>query len=156
MPPTSRSPFGVPSPLAPWQAAHLAANICAPCATDPDPGGKPLPSGGILMSALVTSSGVAGRPNFGGAMSAARAAEVVSAITTIARDAARRACLRSLSPPRNRCAISTLPQAEAGFRPFVLNIGVAHFARRGDSPTLDRVVVEVLARRVLRDPFGAR
>src|ERR1041385_5452325 len=45
----------------------------APCATEPEPAGRFLPSGGMLMSALAISSGAAGRPNFGGATCAARA-----------------------------------------------------------------------------------
>src|SRR4051812_41149391 len=73
MPPIRRSPLGVPSALAPWQAAHFAAKTCAPCATDPEPAGSPLPSGGMLISAFVSSSGVAGRPYLGGATWAAKA-----------------------------------------------------------------------------------
>src|SRR6185369_5691090 len=56
----------------------------APCATEPEPAGRFLPSGGMLMSDLAISSGVACRPSFGGAICAAIAA--VAAIENAAQN----------------------------------------------------------------------
>src|ERR1700704_244868 len=120
-----RSPLGVPSAFAPWQTAHFCAKTIAPCATEPEPAGKPLPSGGMLMSMRAISSGVAGRPNFGGGGAAAKA------------------------------PVATTVSAAAMTR-MRLDIDIAHLAVGGDAPALDGAEMEVLARRILRDPIGVR
>src|SRR5882724_8003049 len=79
----------------------------------------------MLMSMRAISSGVAGRPNFGGAGAAADAA-LATSITTVAIDAMR------------------------------LDIDIAHLSVAGDAPALDGAEMEVLPRRILRDPIGVR
>src|SRR5258706_7319688 len=64
MPPTSAGPCP-PSPLAPWQAAHLAAKTVAPCAGVPEPTGRPTPSGAMEMSQAFKSPSEIGLPSFG-------------------------------------------------------------------------------------------
>src|SRR5258706_15921466 len=75
------------------------------------------------MSALTTSSGVAGRPSFGGATWAAMAMPAAKT--------------------------SAAPKRTAG-----LDIDVAHLAIGRDRPALYGAEMEVLARRILRRPFG--
>src|SRR5579872_1646328 len=148
MPPTRRSPLGVPCALAPWQTAHFAANTCAPCATEPEPAGRPVPSGGMLISALAISSGVAGRPSFGGAMSAARAVVAMTLSSVAARSA-------PLTLPCRAAFDSHSPRATspASGGANSLDIDVAHLAVGGNGPALNCVEVEILARRILRDPL---
>src|SRR5215831_18858494 len=63
-PPTRRS-FGVPAPFSPWQAWHFAEKTASPCLTVPLPGGRPAPSGPMLMSQEARSSGEIGLPRLG-------------------------------------------------------------------------------------------
>src|SRR5215471_3673327 len=63
-PPTRRS-FGVPAPFSPWQAWHFAEKTASPCLTVPLPGGRPAPSGPMLMSQEPRSSTEIGLPRLG-------------------------------------------------------------------------------------------
>src|SRR5262245_11604036 len=54
-----------PLPFSPWQAAHLAWKIGAPCLAVPLPAGKPVPSGKTVMSHGARSLGVIGAPRLG-------------------------------------------------------------------------------------------
>src|SRR5215471_1748642 len=63
-PPTKRS-FGVPAPFSPWHAWHFAMYTASPCFTVPLPGGRPAPSGPMLMSQEARSSGEIGLPRLG-------------------------------------------------------------------------------------------
>src|SRR5215468_3485285 len=63
-PPTRRS-FGVPAPFSPWQAWHFAEKTASPCLTVPLPGGRPAPSGPMLMSQEARSSAEIGLPRLG-------------------------------------------------------------------------------------------
>src|SRR5215475_6439439 len=54
-----------PTPSLPWQASHFCAKIAAPCAAVPLPGGKPLPSGAMLMSHRARSASLTGLPSPG-------------------------------------------------------------------------------------------
>src|SRR3954463_1549881 len=56
---------------------HFAAYTISPCFGVPLPGGRPTPSGPMLMSHAAISSGVAARPRFG--LSAANAAAEATA-----------------------------------------------------------------------------
>src|SRR5436190_17697004 len=67
---------------------HFAAYTASPCFGVPLPGGRPTPSGPMLMSHAAISSGVATRPRFG--LSAANAmADVVARIEPAMRRALR-------------------------------------------------------------------
>src|SRR5262252_9322889 len=55
-PPTSAAAAGVPFAPSPWHIAHFAAKIGAPCAAVPLPGGRPVPSGRMLMSHAAMSA----------------------------------------------------------------------------------------------------
>src|SRR5260370_767387 len=48
-----------------WQDGHCATYTASPCCGLPLPGGRPAPSGPMLMSHTAISSGVAGRPRSG-------------------------------------------------------------------------------------------
>src|SRR5262245_8535740 len=54
-----------PLPFSPWHIAHFSAKMRAPWAGVPLPGGKPVPSGWMLMSQAAISLGVIGLPRFG-------------------------------------------------------------------------------------------
>src|ERR1700674_3416625 len=54
-----------PLPPSPWQSAQLSAQIAAPCAAVPLPGGRPAPLGSMSMSHSARSAGVIGFPRFG-------------------------------------------------------------------------------------------
>src|SRR5712691_511750 len=54
-PPTTAA-FAAPLPFSPWHAAHFCAYTGAPCAGVPLPGGKPVPSGRMLMSQAAISA----------------------------------------------------------------------------------------------------
>src|SRR5439155_9955900 len=64
LPPTSAA-LGPPLPFSPWHTAHFAAKIRAPSAGVPLPGGRPVPSGRMLMSQAAISAGLIGVPRFG-------------------------------------------------------------------------------------------
>src|SRR5712692_3173489 len=69
-PPTSAAKTP-PLPFSPWHRAHFCAKMRAPCAGVPPPGGRPVPSGWILMSQAAMSAGSTGVPRFGPAEKAA-------------------------------------------------------------------------------------
>src|SRR5207302_7558458 len=52
-------------PRAPWQDWHFSEYTLAPAETEPLPAGSPTPSGATVMSSLLISSGVSGRPRLG-------------------------------------------------------------------------------------------
>src|SRR5580700_2317088 len=54
-----------PLPASPWQAEHFSANIFAPFAGVPLPGGRLLPSGRMAMSHCLMSASVSGLPRPG-------------------------------------------------------------------------------------------
>src|ERR1700733_6928203 len=54
--------LGPPLPSLPWHASHFSAKIEAPCAGVPPPGGRPLPSGPMLMSHNARSASLTGLP----------------------------------------------------------------------------------------------
>src|SRR5262249_26109726 len=89
--PPSRS-LGCPAPLAPWQAWLSCSYTGAPAAGVPLPGGRPTPSGPMLMSQPATCAGVASRPRFG----PSSAAEVAPAPAQPPRTSA------SITPARSR------------------------------------------------------
>src|SRR5580700_7919619 len=60
-----------PLAASPWQAEHFSANIFAPFAGVPLPGGKLLPSGSTAMSHCLMSASVSGLPRPGDCASAA-------------------------------------------------------------------------------------
>src|ERR1700719_4162284 len=66
--PTIGLPSTPPScPVGPWQTAHLAAKIGAPCLAVPFPGGSSAPVTGLMeKSSFAIPSGVAGRPKSSG------------------------------------------------------------------------------------------
>src|ERR1051325_3806441 len=64
------TPVTPPLPAAPWQEAHFSAKIGAPLAGVPPPGGKPLPSGSMLMSQAAMSASFSGLPRPGPSASA--------------------------------------------------------------------------------------
>src|SRR3954452_25422228 len=65
-PPTSGvGLMGVPLPSWPWHCAHPLAKILAPSAGTPLPGGKPEPSGCMLMSHPARSAASMGLPRLG-------------------------------------------------------------------------------------------
>src|SRR5438876_3357769 len=70
LPPTSAA-LGPPLPFSPWHTAHFAAKIRAPSAGVPLPGGRPVPSGRMLMSHSDRSAAVMGFPSFGACPNAA-------------------------------------------------------------------------------------
>src|SRR3977135_2613735 len=78
--PPTRAPFRPPLPPAPWQAAHFCANMGAPWAEVPRPGGRPVPSGMMWMSQGAISEGLSGLPrrgpSFGPSATAALATSV--------------------------------------------------------------------------------
>src|SRR5467141_2834903 len=63
-PPTTAA-FAAPLPFSPWHAAHFCAYTGAPCAGVPLPGGKPVPSGRMLMSQAAMSAVSMGLPRLG-------------------------------------------------------------------------------------------
>src|SRR6202049_2483031 len=69
-----------PMPSLPWHASHFCAKMAAPCAAVPLPGGRPLPSGPILLSHSARSALLTGFPSPG--PSAASAAPARSASGT--------------------------------------------------------------------------
>src|SRR6202790_2043317 len=56
------TPVTPPLPSGPWQLAHFSAKMGAPWAGVPPPGGKPLPSGSMLMSQTAMSASFSGLP----------------------------------------------------------------------------------------------
>src|SRR3569832_764918 len=62
VPPTSGLNTELASPKMPWQLAHFVSHRSCPCATLPEPAGRPLKSGRTSMSHAATSFGVALRP----------------------------------------------------------------------------------------------
>src|ERR1700722_5276606 len=74
-----------PLAASPWQAEHFSANIFAPFAGVPLPGGRLVPSGRTAMSHCLMSASVSGLPRPGDCASAAPApmasARAVAAIT---------------------------------------------------------------------------
>src|ERR1700684_2608137 len=86
-PPSSDGQNGATPPLAasPWHAEHFSANIFAPFAGVPLPGGRLVPSGRTAMSHCLMSASVSGLPRPGDCASAAPApkasARAVAAIT---------------------------------------------------------------------------
>src|SRR3954467_7624337 len=68
-----RTEFIPPCPFGPWQTSHFCAKITAPSADVPLPGGKPLPSGPMLMSQSARSASLIFWPSPGGSASAAPA-----------------------------------------------------------------------------------
>src|SRR5437773_2091618 len=54
-----------PLPFSPWQAEHFAWKIGAPWAGVPLPGGRPVPSGMMVMSQGAMSAGLIGLPRRG-------------------------------------------------------------------------------------------
>src|SRR5215468_4243437 len=69
-PPTNRA-LAPPLPFSPWHMEHFAAKIRAPSAAVPLPGGRPVPSGRMLMFQAAISAGVRGFPRFGDCAKAA-------------------------------------------------------------------------------------
>src|SRR5256886_1867183 len=63
-PPTSRA-LAPPFPSGPWHTAHFAVYTRAPSTGVPPPGGRPVPSGRILMSQSERSAALIGFPSFG-------------------------------------------------------------------------------------------
>src|SRR5580704_11712507 len=63
-----------PWPSLPWQASHFCAKIAAPWAGVPLPGGRPLPSGPMLMSQSASSASLTGLPRPGGSAAGAEPA----------------------------------------------------------------------------------
>src|SRR5882762_480553 len=63
-PPTTAA-FAAPLPFSPWHAAHFCAYTGAPCAGVPLPGGKPVPSGRMLMSQAAISAASMDLPRLG-------------------------------------------------------------------------------------------
>src|SRR5687767_4093208 len=63
--PPASAALGPPLPCWPWQTAHFAAEIRAPSAGVPLPGGRPVPSGKTLMFHAAISAGLIGFPRFG-------------------------------------------------------------------------------------------
>src|SRR5712691_11294722 len=57
--------FAAPLPFSPWNAAHFCAYTGAPCAGVPLPGGKPVPSGRMLMSQAAISAASMDLPRLG-------------------------------------------------------------------------------------------
>src|ERR1700721_1090450 len=69
--------FVPPMPSLPWHTSHFCAYTAAPCAGVPLPDGRPLPSGGTLISHFVRSASLMGFPSPG--PSAANAMPATSA-----------------------------------------------------------------------------
>src|SRR5262249_15089913 len=63
--PTSADAAGVPFAPSPWHIAHFAAKIGVPLAAVPLPGGRPVPSGRMLMSQGAMSASVMRTPSPG-------------------------------------------------------------------------------------------
>src|SRR5580765_7441551 len=95
----------------------------APMAAVPLPGGRPAPSGGMLMSQAAISAGVAGWPRFGPSTLRAAAGWPRSGPST----------LRAAAQPASAAAAS----AATTLRVYILHLPVGRHA-----PRLDRVVVE--------------
>src|SRR5437763_6965803 len=76
-----------PTPSLPWQASHFCAKMTAPCANVPLPGGRPLPSGPMLMSQSARSASLIGLPSPGWSAAIAGAAPASASAkgTTTAR-----------------------------------------------------------------------
>src|SRR5712671_2026928 len=73
-----------PWPFLPWQTSHFCAKIAAPWAAVPLPGGRPLPSGPMLMSQSARSASVTFWPRPGPSAAiavAANSAKVSEAAT---------------------------------------------------------------------------
>src|SRR5258708_37278041 len=70
-PPPTTAAATPPLPLSPWHIAHFCAKMRSPCAGVPPPGGKPVPSGRILMSQAAMSAGSIGLPRLGPSAKAA-------------------------------------------------------------------------------------
>src|SRR6266513_4420165 len=70
-PPPTTGAATPPLPRSPWHIAHFCAKMRSPCAGVPPPGGRPVPSGWILMSQAAISAGSSGVPRFGPAEKAA-------------------------------------------------------------------------------------
>src|SRR4249919_1621997 len=69
--PPTRAAKAPPLPFSPWHREHFCAKIFAPWSGVPPPGGRPVPSGWILMSQAAISAGASGIPRFGPAEKAA-------------------------------------------------------------------------------------
>src|SRR5215467_6030715 len=74
--PTSAVARGVPFAPSPWHIAHFAAKMGAPCAAVPLPGGRPVPSGRMLMSHAAISASEIFAPRPGDCADAAPQASV--------------------------------------------------------------------------------
>src|SRR6266852_3445549 len=70
-PPPTTGAATPPLPLSPWHIAHFCAKMRSPCAGVPPPGGKPVPSGRMLMSQAAMSAGSIGLPRLGPSANAA-------------------------------------------------------------------------------------
>src|SRR4051812_45124613 len=82
--PTTPAEMPPPLPFSPWQDAHFAAKIGAPCAGAPRPAGRLVPSGRMLMSHFLRSASAIGLPSPGLSAKAAPAA-----VDAIARQATK-------------------------------------------------------------------
>src|ERR1700686_1608814 len=85
-----------PWPSLPWQGSHFCAKIAPPWAGVPLPGGRPLPSGPMLMSQSARSASLTGLPS-PGCSAAVAAAATPSTNTRLA--AARRLPVDMLGLP---------------------------------------------------------
>src|SRR6266853_5642152 len=70
-PPPTTGAATPPLPFSPWHIAHFCAKMRSPCAGVPPPGGKPVPSGRMLMSQAAMSAGSIGLPRLGPSAKAA-------------------------------------------------------------------------------------
>src|SRR6266550_3681766 len=62
-PPPTSAAARPPLPFSPWHTAHLLAKMLAPTVGVPLPGGRPVPSGRMLMSQAAISASEMGVPN---------------------------------------------------------------------------------------------
>src|SRR6476660_161703 len=72
-PPPTTAAETPPLPPSPWHIAHFCTKMRAPCAGVPPPGGKPVPSGRMLMSQAAMSAASIGLPRLGPSARAAPA-----------------------------------------------------------------------------------
>src|SRR6266700_4099040 len=82
-PPPTSAAATPPLPPSPWHIAHFCAKMRAPCAGVPPPGGKPVPSGRMLMSQAAMSAASSGLPRLG---PSAKATPVPNARASAAAD----------------------------------------------------------------------
>src|SRR5258706_16451329 len=64
-PPPTTGAAPPPLPFSPWHIPHFCAKMRSPCAGVPPPGGKPVPSGRMLMSQGAISAGSVVLPRLG-------------------------------------------------------------------------------------------